>query len=185
MILDVITDLLGDTCLGSQRLPGPAQVAVGDDRPAAGASVAFFGSFGHLHEAFLDELIGSRHGVCVDLDIGKEIRIPPVVNFRCGAAQLDFHTALDQVGDQILIRIAGRDATVGIVRAVMQRDVTGVRVKDRNDLRLGVPTGDVVLDELHVEDRGRQVPFELQGADTEHRLYLRQFHGNINVKRFL
>jgi hypothetical protein len=142
-------------------------------------------SFGDFHKALLNELRRSRHGVCVDLDIGKEILIPPVVNFGGGAAQLDFHTALDQVGDQIPIGIAGRNATVGIVRAVMQRDVAGVRVKDRNDLRLGIPTGYVVLDELHVEDRGRQVPFELQGADTEHHLHVRQFHRNINVQRFL
>jgi hypothetical protein len=142
-------------------------------------------SFGDFHKALLNELRRSRHCVCVDLDIGKEILIPPVVNFRGGAAQLDFHTALDQVGDQIPIGIAGRNATVGIVRAVMQRDVAGVRVKDRNDLRLGIPTGYVVLDELHVEDRGRQVPFELQGADTERHLHVRQFHRNINVQRFL
>jgi heme/copper-type cytochrome/quinol oxidase subunit 2 len=58
-------------------------------------------------------------------------------------------------------------------------------LKDRNDFRLGIPIGDVILDELHVEDRGRQVPFELQGADTEHHLHVRQFHGNINMQRFL
>src|SRR4029453_14968620 len=60
----------------------------------------------------------------------------------------------------------------------------GVGVKDRDDLRLCIPIGDVILDELHVEDRGRQVPFELQGADTEHHLHVRQFYRNINVKQF-
>src|SRR5467141_502218 len=42
-----------------------------------------------------------------------------------------------------------------------------IRVKDRDHLSLGVPVGNVVLDELKVEDRSWQIPFERQGRDTE------------------
>jgi hypothetical protein len=52
------------------------------------------------------------------------------------------------------LRVASssQDATVGVVRAVMERDVAGIGVKDRNDLRLGIPVRDVAFDDLHAEN---------------------------------
>jgi len=52
-------------------------------------------------------------------------------------------------------------------------------VKDRNDLSLGAPVADIVLDELKVEDGRRQIPFKHQGADTEGHLYFCQPHPDI------
>src|SRR5258708_37808539 len=57
-------------------------------------------------------------------------------------------------------------------------------VKYRNNLRLGAPVGDIVLDELKVENGSRQIPFEHQGADTEGRLHFCQLHRDIDMKRF-
>jgi len=45
--------------------------------------------------------------------------------------------------------------------------VTGIGVKDGNDLGLGPPVSDVVRDELEVKDGRRQVPFERQVSDAE------------------
>ena len=40
--------------------------------------------------------------------------------------------------------IAGRDVPVGIIGAIMQRYVACVRMKDRDNLRLGLPLSDVM-----------------------------------------
>jgi hypothetical protein len=52
--------------------------------------------------------------------------------------------------------------------------VAGVRVKDRDDFGLRFPLGAVIHDELKVEKRSGQIPFERQGADTRHKLHFRQ-----------
>jgi hypothetical protein len=42
----------------------------------------------------------------------------------------------------------------------VQRDVAGIRVKDGDNLRFGVRAGDVVGDELKVENGDGQIAFE-------------------------
>jgi len=46
------------------------------------------------------------------------------------------HTAFHQVSDKLLVRVAGRYIPFGVVGAVAQRHVAGVRVKDGDDLDL-------------------------------------------------
>jgi len=48
----------------------------------------------------------------------------------------------------------------------MQHHMAGICVKDGNDLRLGVRVGDIVCDELKVENGGRQITFERQALYT-------------------
>src|SRR5215831_12049630 len=59
-----------------------------------------------------------------------------------------------------------------------------IRMEDCDDLRGRAPARDVVLDELHVEDRSRQIAFERQGVDAEHRLHVLERHRDIDVKWF-
>jgi len=103
--------------------------------------------------------------------------VSPVVGFRGRATQLNLRTAFHQVSDELLVGIPCRHVAFGVVRAVVQRHVGRIRVKDRNNLGLGVPVGDVVLDELKVEDGSRQIPFDRQGTDTERRLHFSNFTG--------
>jgi hypothetical protein len=63
--------------------------------------------------------------------------------------------------------------------------VTGVCVKDRNDLGLGFPVGDVLRDELQVKNGRRQIPFERQVSDAVGNSQFCQSHWNIDAKRFL
>jgi hypothetical protein len=64
--------------------------------------------------------------------------------------------------------------------------VTGICVKHRNDLGLGLPVRDVVRDELEVKNGRRQVPFERQVSDAEGnpkviKLRLRRLGGSRDV----
>jgi len=63
--------------------------------------------------------------------------------------------------------------------------VTGVCVKDRQDLGLGVPVSDVMREELQVKNGRWQVPFERQGSDAEGHAKFCQSYWNIDAKRFL
>jgi len=45
--------------------------------------------------------------------------------------------------------------------------VTGIGVKDGNDLGLGLPVRDVVRDELEVKNGRRKVSFERQVSNAE------------------
>src|SRR5262249_34064142 len=63
--------------------------------------------------------------------------------------------------------------------------MAGIRVEHGDDLRLGFPLSDVVLDELKMDDRSGKIFFERQGSDAEHHLYFRQPHRNVDAKRFL
>jgi len=140
------------------------------------------GSFRNLHETFLNELRRSRHGIRVDLDIGKQICISPVVSLRRRATQLYSHAALLQISDELFVGIAGRYVPIGIVGVIVQRYVAGVRMKDSDDFSVGVPAGSVIPDKLKVEDRSGQIPLERQGGNTEHYLHVRQLHRDIDVK---
>jgi hypothetical protein len=51
--------------------------------------------------------------------------------------------------------------------------VACIGVKNRNDLRSGLPIGDVTLDELEVENGRRQISLERQRTDAEHRFHVR------------
>jgi hypothetical protein len=68
------------------------------------------------------------------------------------------HTAFHQVRDEVLVWIAGCYIPFGVVRLIVQRHVVRIRVEDHDHLSLGVPIGDVVRDELKVEDRSLQIP---------------------------
>src|SRR5215813_7183088 len=144
-------------------------------RPALGtcSTVRLFiarssGLLGDFHEASLNELDRPRHGIRVDPDAGKQVGVDPPVRLGGCAAQLDLNATSGQDSDQILVGIAGRYIPFGVVGAVVQRHVAGVRVKHGDKLGLGVPTGDVVPDELQVENRSGQITLERQGTDTEH-----------------
>jgi hypothetical protein len=56
------------------------------------------------------------------------------------------HTAFHQLSEEFLVRIAGRHLSFGVVGIVVQSHVTGICVKDGNDLGLGLPVRDVVRD---------------------------------------
>src|SRR6516225_8772558 len=109
--------------------------------------------FRYFHESFLNELCRPCHGVCVDLDAGKQVPVDPSVRLRGRTTQLDLHAAFHLVGDETLVGIAGCYVPVGIVGGIVQRHVAGVGVKYRDDLGLGFPIGDIILDELKVEYR--------------------------------
>src|SRR5215469_701448 len=102
----------------------------------------------NFHEPLLNELRRSGHGVRVYLDVRKQIRVSVAVSLCGRATQLDSYTAPLQVGDELLVGIAGRYISILIVGGVMQRDVAGVGVKDRDDFGLRLPIGAVIHDEL-------------------------------------
>ena len=86
------------------------------------------------------------------------------MGFRGCPAELDLHTALLEVADKVLVGIARRDVPVGVIGDVVQPHMAGIRVKYGDDLRLGMPIGDVIFDELEVENRSREIAFECQSA---------------------
>src|SRR5260370_31134194 len=142
-------------------------------------------SFREFHEALLNELRRSRYCIRVHLDAGKQVCVSPVVHFCGRATQLNLHAAFYQVSDESFVGIAGRYVPFGVVSVVVQRHVTRVCVKDRNNLSLCAPAIDIVLDELNVENGSRQIPFEHEGADTEGRLHFSQLHWDIDMERLL
>ena len=89
------------------------------------------------------------------LDSGKQVFISPVVDSRGRPAKLDLHSAFHQFCHKLLVRIAGRHHAAGVVRLVVQRHVARVGMKDRYDLGLGLPIGDVFRDEPKMKDGGR------------------------------
>src|SRR5262249_38938214 len=104
---------------------------------------------------------------------------------RSRSTQLDLHAALLQVRDEKPVGVAGRYVPVGVIGPVIQRRVAGIRVKDGDDLGIGLPLGDVILDEQKVKNRSGQISFERQGADTEYHLHVCQLHRDIDVKWIL
>src|SRR5713101_9514841 len=70
-------------------------------------NVTAFGlvSFRDFHEPFLNELRRSRHGIRIDLDVWKQICVPPFVDFRGRATQLNAHPTFHQVSDELLVGI--------------------------------------------------------------------------------
>src|SRR5215472_4081838 len=96
---------------------------------------------------------------------------------------VDFYTSFDIF--ELLVGIASRYASIGVVSGVMQRDVAGIRVKDCDDFSLRFPIGAVIHDELKVEKRSGQIPFERQSTDAGHKLHVRQLHRDIDMKRLL
>ena len=116
------------------------------------------GSLRNFYESLLNELRGSSHGIRVDLDVGQQVGVAPVVSFGGRAAQFDAHSPLYQVRHEVLVGIAGGNVSIGIVGGIMQRHMAGIGMKDSDDLRLGVGVGDIIGDELKVENRGRQSP---------------------------
>jgi hypothetical protein len=61
--------------------------------------------------------------------------------------------------------------------------MAGIGVEDGNDLGLGLPIRDVVLDDLDMEQCGGQVALELERTDAEQSLHLRQLDGDVYVER--
>jgi hypothetical protein len=88
----------------------------------------------------LDKLDHPGPGIGVDLDPREQILIPPVVDSRGRAAQLDMHAPAHQARDQLLVGIPGPDVAFGVVGLVVQRDVACVGVEDRDDLRCRAPS---------------------------------------------
>ena len=83
---------------------------------------------------------------------------------RRRATQLNLHTALHQVSEKLLIRIAGRHHAFGIVRVIIQRHVACIRVKDRDDLGIGVPVGGVLRDEVKWKSEAGKSPSNAKAA---------------------
>ena len=74
------------------------------------------------------------------------------MGFRGRVAELNLHAAFLEITDEFLVRIARRDVAVGVIGDVVQRHMAGVRVKYGYDLRLGMPIGDAIFDQLEVEN---------------------------------
>jgi len=104
------------------------------------------------------------------------------VNLRRRAAQLKWHTAFHQVRDEFFVRIAGCHIPFGVVRLVVQSHWPAFVWKTPDHLSLGVPVGDVVLDELKVEDRSCR-SLRTSRKDTEGNLHFATSL-NIDVKWF-
>jgi hypothetical protein len=95
---------------------------------------------------------------------GSRSAFPPVMGFRGRPAELNLHAALLEVADKVLVGIARRDLPVGVIGDVVQRHMASIRVKYGDDLRFGIPIGDVIFDELELENRSREIAFECQSA---------------------
>jgi hypothetical protein len=79
------------------------------------------------------------------------------MGFRSRPAQLNLHAAFLDVTDKLLVGIACRYAPVGVIGDIVQRHMGGIRVEHGDDLRLGIPIGDVILDQLEMENRSRKI----------------------------
>src|SRR5215467_14830883 len=123
---------------------------------------------GDLYETLLNKLCGPRHGIGVDLDSGNDVRIPPAVGLCCSATEFDLDAALHQACDQLLIGIPGSNIAVVVVRLIVQRRVSSVRMKDRDNFELHLPIGAVVRDEPEVKESSRQIAFKRQRCDAEY-----------------
>jgi hypothetical protein len=64
----------------------------------------------------------------------------------------------DRHPDEVLVGIAGRDVSVGVIGDVVQCHMASIRVKYGDDLRLGSPIGDVIFNELEVEIEAGRSP---------------------------
>jgi hypothetical protein len=70
----------------------------------------------------------------------------------CGrSTELNLHAAFLQAADQVLVGIASRDVPVGVIDDIVQRHMASIRVKHGDDLRLGIPVGNITFDELELE----------------------------------
>ena len=90
------------------------------------------------------ELRYSRHGVGIDVDVGKQMCIAPTVNGRGRATQLNPYSALHEIGDKFFVRIASGHHPFGIVCLIIQRHVAGIRMKYGNNLVGGLPIRNVL-----------------------------------------
>jgi len=138
-----------------------------------------------LHKALLDKLNCPGHGIQIDFYAWEQIRITPPIDPGGCPTKLDLCAALRQIGDKILVGVSSRDVTRGIIRIIVERHMTGIRVKHRDHVGLGVPFGDVPFDQLEVEKRGRQIALKLQIADAVHRLHELQLDGDIDNERMI
>lgn len=93
-------------------------------------------SFCDLHEAPLNKLCRSSHGVRVYFYAGKQIGVAPAVYPGGRSAQLHTHTTCHQIPNQIFVRISGRDVSINIVGFIVQGGMSGICVKDGNNFGL-------------------------------------------------
>ena len=152
-----------------------------DDKSSFRSRKSFLGSLCDFYESLLNKLRGSSHGIRVDLNVGQQVGVAPVVSFGGRAAQFDAHAALYQVRHEVLVGIARGDVSIGIVGGIVQRRVAGIGVKDGDHLGFGVRVVDIAGDGLEVEDRGRQIAFERQSVDAVHRLHVLELHRDIDM----
>jgi hypothetical protein len=131
----------------------------------------------------LDELRHSRHGIGVDLDVRKQIGVSPAVSLGGCTTKLNADSTLDEFGNERLVGVARLYVPFLVVGVIVQGHMTSVGMKYGNDLRLGIPVCNVILQDLNVEERGWQIPFEGQSAHAEYDFHFRQLHGNVDVKR--
>ena len=124
-----------------------------------GQKKGFLG-FRHLYESLLNKLRRSRHSIGVDRDAGKQVRIAIVMSLRRRAAQLNLDTSLYQIKNELLVWIAGRYVSIGVVSLVVQCYVARICVEDCEHVGSYVPVSAIVHDELEVKEGGRQIPFE-------------------------
>jgi len=99
-------------------------------------AASLLGSFRDFHEPFLNELRHPRHGIRIDLDSGKHVFVSPVVNLRRRATQLNVHTALHQVRDEVFVRIAGCHIPFGVVRLVVRQASRLLFLRRQEHLRM-------------------------------------------------
>ena len=67
----------------------------------------------------LDKLDHPGPGIGVDLDPREQILIPPVVDSRGRAAQLNVHAPAHEARDQLLVGVPGPDVAFGVVGRVV------------------------------------------------------------------
>ncbi|KRB22092.1 hypothetical protein ASD99_07795 [Mesorhizobium sp. Root695] len=80
----------------------------------------------NLDEALLHELYCACHGVEIDLDAGEKIGVSPAVDLRGHTAKFDLDALVDEVGNQLLVWVAGGNVARRVIGCVTERDVTRI-----------------------------------------------------------
>src|SRR5215469_7733326 len=75
--------------------------------------------FRDLYETLLNKLCSPRHRISVDLYSGNDVCISPAMDLCCSATEFGLHTSLHQVCNKLLIRVAGSNISVVVIRLVM------------------------------------------------------------------
>jgi hypothetical protein len=98
------------------------------------------------------------------------------------AAQFHLHTLFYQPSDERSIGISSVDVTVRIISNVIQNDIRGVFVKNRNDVGRRIPVVQVAGQQANFSDEKGHITRKHRMPNINHNIRLFQFHGKVNVK---